>query len=359
MTNHPKMAALAALIVLSISLSLEAKEEKEETAVWANPNDPTIPADFALQGEYIGEIDGGPKVGCQVIALDKGEFQAVMYPGGLPGAGWDRKNKILMAGKLSEDGKMTLVPAEGRRWYRTADPATFSATPNFPPNGHRPFHATIAGKAMKGKTDDGKTFTLTKTLRKSPTLGAKPPKGAIVLFDGTNKDQWYGGRFDEEAGVLTTNLLGAKSNRLFNNYSVHLEFMTPYRPAARGEARGNSGFYQVGMYEVQITDSFGMHGVSGECGGLHSRKDSDINMCFPPLTWQTYDVDFTNAVRKDGKIVKNARITVRLNGVVVQNDVELGQFRGRSREKEGVPGPLVLQGHRNPMQFRNIWVVER
>jgi hypothetical protein len=84
-------------------------------------------------------------------------------------------------------------------------------------------------------------------------------------------------------------------------------------------------------------------------------------MCLPPLQWQTYDIDFTNAVRDDaGKKVKNSRITVRLNGVVIHDDVELKGVTGGARsEPEGTPGVLRLQGHGNPLQFKNIWIVEK
>ena len=92
---------------------------------------------------------------------------------------------------------------------------------------------------------------------------------------------------------------------------MHVEFMLPYRPDARGQGRGNSGFYQVDHYEVQILDSFGLDGKNNESGGLYSKLDPKLNMCLPPLTWQTYDVDFTNAVQENGKKVKNARVTVR------------------------------------------------
>src|SRR5438067_1334861 len=82
---------------------LAAKWRKQ--GVWADARDSTIPADFAFQGEYVTADRAGEKVGVQVIALDKRHFQAVVYPGGLPGAGWDRKNRSLMDGTLSEDRK--------------------------------------------------------------------------------------------------------------------------------------------------------------------------------------------------------------------------------------------------------------
>jgi hypothetical protein len=114
------------------------------------------------------------------------------------------------------------------------------------------------------------------------------------------------------------------------------------------------------MYENQILDSFGLEGLNNECGGIYSIKDSEVNACFPPLTWQTYDIEFTNAVAKDGKKSKNARVNARLNGILIHDDFEIPRKTGGSRpEEEGTPGPIKLQGHGNPLQFRNIWIVEK
>jgi hypothetical protein len=327
---------------------------------WTDRNAPDLPADFASQGEYVGSINGAGALGAQVIALSKGEFHAVLYPGGLPGAGWDGMNKILMSGTAGVDG-VSFVPAGGNRHYNGKSGAEFAATKTFPPVGHRPYSGSIVGDTFIGKTDDGKGFSLKKVERKSPTLGAKPPAGAIVLFDGSNKDAWQGGRLDETSRLLNTDGRDIRSKQAFNDYSMHLEFMLPYRPEARGQKRGNSGFYQIDHYEVQVLDSFGLEGEHNECGGIYSKKRSDVNMCFPPLSWQTYDVDFTNAkVDAEGKKTANARITVRLNGVVIHDDYELPGKTGGSRgDPEGTPGPMKLQGHGNPLQYRNIWIVEK
>ncbi len=157
-----------------------------------------------------------------------------------------------------------------------------------------------------------------------------------------------------------------RSKKTFTNYTAHCEFFLPYVPEARGQARGNSGFYQVDLYEVQILDSFGLNGENNECGAPYSKIKPKFNMCYPPLTWQTYDVDFTNAVKgEDGKKAKNARITVKHNGVVIVDDKEIPGPTGGGRidqkpDPEGTPGPFQLQWHgQPPMKFRNIWVVEK
>ena len=149
------------------------------------------------------------------------------------------------------------------------------------------------------------------------------------------------------------------SKEKFGDHSLHLEFRTPFKPHARGQKRGNSGVYVQSRYEIQVLDSFGLEGKNNECGGIYSIAQPKVNMCFPPLTWQTYDIDFT-AARYDGeKKVKNARITVKHNGVVIMDDLELPHGTpGRLEEGSG-PAPLYLQGHGNPVFYRNIWVVRK
>jgi hypothetical protein len=342
----------------------KAQKAQKPKEVWTDPSDSTLPADFKYQGEYVGTAEGGAKLGCQVIALDNGHFQAVVLPGGLPGAGWDGRNKILLDGKL-DGGKAVFSPATGKRQYLAKAPQQFSATSKFPPAGQKDYTAAIAGQGesmtMIGKTEAGTPFTLRKTSRTSPTMGMKPPKGALVLFDGTSADEWTRGRIDKAIGSLHTDGGDIRTKRKFNNYTMHVEFLLPYRPAARGQGRGNSGFYQVQHYEVQILDSFGLDGKNNECGGIYSKVAPKLNMCLPPLVWQTYDVEFTNAVRGKGtEPAKKAHLTLKLNGVVIHDNVAIpGPTGGHRNEPEGTPGPILLQGHGNPLQFRNIWIVEK
>jgi hypothetical protein len=345
----------------------EKKGEKKKE-VWTDASDPTLPVDFKFQGEYFAEILRGRGLGCQVVALGNGTFQAVVCKLGLPGMGWDGKDKSLMDGKIEGD-KAVFAPTTGKRKYLAQSPLEFSATAKFPPPGQHDFTAVIAGDTMTIKgMEAGKEFAfdLKKLVRKSDTLGAKPPEGAVVLFDGSSKDEWNGGRVDKTTGYLNTDGNDITTKRKFNNYTAHVEFLIPFKPAARDQQRGNSGFYQVDQYEVQILDSFGLEGKNNECGGVYQRLDCKVNMCLPPLQWQTYDVEFTNAVREDGKVTKKARITVKHNGVIIHDNAEILGVTGGARalnkkadEPEGTPGVLRLQGHGNPLQFKNIWVVEK
>jgi len=349
-----------AFVVVAVAGSPEQSAADKSTAVWTDPQDPTLPIEFKIQGEYAGQIEGGAALGCQVIALGPGAFQAVLLPGGLPGDGWDGQNKILMDGRL-EDCQATFGPPEGERKYLAGNPDEFSATRQFPPPGHKPYTVTACGQAMNGKTDQGQPFALKKVIRKSPTEGASPPAEAIVLFDGSNTDPWNGGRLDEATRWLNTDGRDILTKPKFHNFVIHFEFLLPYRPEARGQGRGNSGFYLVDHYEVQILDSFGLDGVNNECGGIYTKADPKVNMCYAPLTWQTYDAEFTNAVRDaEGNKVTNARLTLRHNGVTIHENLEInGPTGGHRNEPEGTPGALKLQGHGNPLQFRNVWIVEK
>lgn len=291
-------------------------------------------ADFARQGEYVGRAivnDAPTDVGVQVIALGDGQFHAVCYIGGLPGAGWDGMTKI------EADGET----AEGHVVFK-----------------HDGKQGRLNGDTLDFLDADGKSFgRAKKTERRSPTLGAQPPTGAVVLFDGSSLAAFRNGRLSPEGRLME----GADTVETFGDCTLHLEFRLPYMPTARGQQRGNSGCYLQSRYEVQILDSFGLAGKNNECGGLYEIKDPDVNMCLPPLAWQTYDIDFT-AARYDaaGTKTSDARITVRHNGVVVQNDVPLPRTTRAAPLKESPePGPLHLQNHGNPVRFRNIWLVKK
>ena len=113
-----------------------------------------------------------------------------------------------------------------------------------------------------------------------------------------------------------------------------------------------------GRYETQILDSFGLSGEMNETGGIYSIAHPSVNACLPPLSWQTYDVEFTAAEFRDGKKVTNARMTVHLNGILIHAKQDLPHSTTASPVKDGPgPGPVYLQDHGNPVHFRNVWVV--
>lgn len=320
------------LVLVSASAVFAADQKK------AYLNEKEAGAEFAIQGEYVGDVavEGEKhKVGVQVIARGDGKFQAVGFKGGLPGEGWDGSERIKAEGKLEGDGAKGEVKFGGENLSAVAKEGVITI---------RDKSNSIVGE-------------LKRNMRKSPTLGEKPPQGALVLFDGTNVDAWNPGKLAEEMlmGV------GTRTKQAFGSFKLHLEFRTPFMPNSSGQGRGNSGMYLHDQYECQILDSFGLDGLDNECGGLYSVAKPKLNMCLPPLSWQTYDVEMTAPKLDDaGKVIAPAKATIRHNGVVIHDQVELKITPGGGRsEKPAGPGPLYLQDHGDPVRFRNIWIVEQ
>jgi hypothetical protein len=290
-------------------------------------------ADFSIQGEY-RSAEGAAPLGAQVVALGGGRFDVFILDGGLPGAGWEPgKSRTVLRGERKGDA-IECGDASGK------------AT------------ATIARSALALTIDGGVKHQLTRIERRSPTLDAKPPASAVVLFDGTSADQWANGRV-ENGHLLAT---GCTSKQRFGSYTLHVEFRTPYMPTARGQQRGNSGVYHSGRWETQILDSFALEGRDNECGGIYSVSKPRLNMCLPPLAWQTYDVQFTAAqFDATGKRTAWPRITVRLNGVLVHDNLDLSKdfttAAPFSKPLDSPEGPIFLQNHGNPVVFRNLWIV--
>ena len=156
-------------------------------------------------------------------------------------------------------------------------------------------------------------------------------------------------------------MAGCVGKQNFTNFEAHVEFLLPFKPLGRGQDRGNSGVYLQDRYEVQVLDSFGLKGEDNECGGFYTQHKPAVNMCLPPLTWQTYDIDFTAAKYDDaGKKIKNAVATVKHNGVTIHENFELkGPTPGSGKKEDATGGPLQLQGHGNPVFYRNLWVLPK
>lgn len=316
-------SALFAAIVTSASLTFGAGGEAFTDPAEAGP-------DFAVQGEYEGAVSDR-KFGLQVIARGEGKFEAVAYRGGLPGAGWDGSEPAKMKGETAAG----VTVLQGPSW-----------------------DAKIKGGVVTGHAGLV-DVNLKKVERKSPTLGATPPAGATVLFDGSSLDAWQNAKFVEE-GKHKYLGVGVRTKEKFEDFTLHLEFRTPYMPKSTGQARGNSGMYLLDQYECQILDSFGLEGKDNECGGIYKVSRPDVNMCLPPLSWQTYDVEFKAAdFDRDGKKTADAVVTIRHNGIAIHKDRILPAPTPGGGQKDEKPGALFLQNHGNPVVFRNIWIVEK
>ena len=320
---------LACFAIASLANSTWAAEPDENTFT-----DPTKAGpDYKDQGEYLGEF-GEEIWGAQLIALGGGNFASVAYAGGLPGQGWSRGDS-LVRGTGARDGDHVLLRGEvdDKSWVAVVKDGTITV-----------------------KNNDGEVVgRLKRVVRKSKTLGAKPPQDATVLFDGSTADGFDNGKIVQENLLLAD----CSSKLKLQDHVLHLEFRTPFKPYARGQGRGNSGMYVQSRYEVQVLDSFGLDGKNNECGGIYSISEPAVNMCYPPLQWQTYDYEFTAARYKDGDKVKNARVTIRHNGVVIHEDLELPNHTPGRQAEGPEAAPLYLQGHGNPVVYRNIWVVEK
>jgi len=201
--------------------------------------------------------------------------------------------------------------------------------------------------------------------RAEDTLGAAPPEGAVVLLgkDAKSADAWTGQKgkpigWTFEDGVLTVK--GGTGNimtkKQFRDYKMHVEFRTPYMPEAKGQARGNSGVYQAGRYELQVLDSYGLDSKDNDCGAIYKQYAPAVNACKKPMEWQTYDITFKSAKVVDGKVAEKARITVYQNGKLILDDKPIDVTPGGIDMEPGKDGPILLQDHGNSVSFRNMWL---
>lgn len=205
----------------------------------------------------------------------------------------------------------------------------------------------------------------------------KAPAGAIILFDGKSLDGWTKRDGKSPAGfkLLDDGIMQVSGGDIITKqkfdgkFKLHVEFRVPYMPKASGQGRGNSGVYLQGRYEVQVLDSYGLKSKDNDCGGIYSVAAPLVNACKAPTVWQSYDITFQAPSCKDGKVVEPAVVTVYQNGKLIHDKQRLARKKGDKEEivtntTAGMggdpcsPGPILLQDHGNPVQFRNIWLVK-
>ena len=363
---------LCAALILSLAVTTLAQEYTNRREVL---QDEALRQDFTIQGEYLAKVGGG-SMGLHLIADGGGKFRVVAYAGGLPGDGWKAGEPRLLGTAEVNGDEIAFKMTEGRG-------NVSGQAVKMPEKIEAKGKVTIERPQGQGGGGQGASFrglpvkieiaepamVFEKQNRQSPTLGLAAPAGAVVLFDGTNLDKFQpGAKINEpqtqgqdgqRQGSGNRNTLWAEATaKPFEKkpYKMHIEFMLSYMPQAKGQARSNSGVYIDERYECQVLDSFGLEGENNECGGFYQIAKPLLNMCFPPLTWQTYDIDFTPAKYDGNNKTANARITIKLNDVVIHDNVELPKETPGRKQEGAEPLGLYLQGHGNKVQYRNLWL---
>lgn len=192
------------------------------------------------------------------------------------------------------------------------------------------------------------------------------PEGAVQLVgekeydlvpDGVGEMKWT-----FENGVLTASPKwdSLLTKDAYQDFVMHVEFNVNDNPDAKNrEADGNSGIYVQERYELQIQNGFGIPEedyTASYCGSIYKLKKPDKLVSKKPGEWQSYDIAFRAARFKDGAKTENARITVYHNGELIHDDLPIPRKTGAGKKEGPEPGPIKLQGHANPVKFRNFWI---
>lgn len=206
----------------------------------------------------------------------------------------------------------------------------------------------------------------------TPGQGTKPPSDAIVLFNGTNFDEWWS---DKDSSAVKWDLNRDSSatvkpqagdimtKRVFGDCQLHIEFRTPPVVKGEGQGRGNSGIFLQNRYEVQVLDCYQNRTYSnGQTASIYKQTIPLVNACRKPGEWQAYDILYTAPrFNADGILIAPARVTVLHNGVVVQLNTEIKgttEYIGLPKYQAHGKAPIKLQDHGDLVSYRNIWVRE-
>jgi mono/diheme cytochrome c family protein len=304
----------------------ELSENVKKKKVWLDPARAASEyPDFNIQGEYTittgSRREKNQKTdGVQVAAMGQDTFYVSFYTGGLPGT---QKKYEAPVSKVMNRAE-TLKTIEKAR----------------------------------------------KVTRTSRSLNQKAPAGAVVIFAGAKTENYSHGEVYD--GALWPTI---KTKDEFQDFKLHVEFRLPFKPFVplSSQGRGNSGLYLQNRFEVQVLDSFALDyadkalkvkyhsSPSSWCGSVYGQKIPDLNMCYPPLQWQTYDIDFKAAVLDSkGKVKKPASMSVKFNGVTIHKNVILKKTTTAAGQKSaaGTKGIMYLQDHGNPVAYRNFWILD-
>jgi hypothetical protein len=194
-----------------------------------------------------------------------------------------------------------------------------------------------------------------------------PPKYSRVLFDGRDLSGWLSRNGGPAAWQVKAGYMEVApgtgdiyTEETFGDMQLHIEFWLPLMEESHGQARSNSGVYLQGRYEIQVLDSYGLDSKDNDCAAIYKVAPPLRNASKKPERWQSYDVAF-RAPRFDstGRLMAHAGISVFHNDVMVHNNLEIPGPTGGGLDMDVTkPGPLLLQDHRSPVRYRNIWIVE-
>ncbi|MEZ0541108.1 3-keto-disaccharide hydrolase [Fibrella arboris] len=245
--------------------------------------------------------------------------------------------------------------------------------------------AFAQNEAAKKTPESSETWTPVPPIVTPGTMGANAsgltaPSDAIVLFDGKNTDEWVSVKSHVSKDWKDTNMgplkwavkdgamystLGsyARTKREFENFQLHVEFRTPEKPEGKSQARGNSGVFLQGYYEIQVLDNYDNPTYSnGQVGSVYKQAIPLANPSRKPGEWQTYDIVYqAPRFNKSGILAEPGYVTVLLNGIVVQHHTAIKgntDYIGYPTMEPHGAGPILLQDHGNPVGFRNIWIRE-
>jgi 3-keto-disaccharide hydrolase len=201
-----------------------------------------------------------------------------------------------------------------------------------------------------------------------PAQPAPPPSDAIVLFGGKDLSAWRTAKGEPVKWKVENGYFevvkgtgGIRTEESFGDCQLHVEWMAPSPAVGEGQDRGNSGVFLMGMYEVQVLDSYNSRTYAdGQAGAIYGQNPPMVNASRAPGQWQTYDIVFHRPRFEGAKVLKPARLTVIHNGVLVQDNFELsGPTANKARppyQPHADKLPIGLQDHSHPVRFRNIWL---
>lgn len=207
----------------------------------------------------------------------------------------------------------------------------------------------------------------------TPTAIVTAPSDAVILFDGKDLDKWKnseGGpaEWEVKEGVFTVKKGSGdiSTKREFNDFQLHIEWSVPSEITGKEQARGNSGIFLQGIYELQVLDSYNNRTYSnGQAGSIYKQTPPLVNAMRKPGEWNVYDIIYTAPrFKDDGSLFSQAKVTVLHNGIVIQNHTSIKgntPYIGLPTYTKHGKGPIKLQDHGDPSEpisYRNIWLRE-